>query len=222
MRCAGLLFVVGVGVGVFTMSANAGSESYYIYADVVDVEPLVERYTVTEPQQACSATNGSTAYSHSRHRHYGRANDHSYDYHQSYDNDREYAHAGSSHSSGAATLLGGVIGGLVGSQFGGGNGKKVLGIAGAIVGASVANQAARHRHDNYGSRGYYNSPNRNAHYRPQRCATVMESREIEEVTGYRVRYLYQGQEFVKRVDTDPGDRVRVQVQVTPVADGPAW
>ena len=98
-----------------------------------------------------------------------------------------------------------------GCCIGGGSGRKVLAITGAMVGASIANRARRHRHDSHSS-----------HYTPQRCTTVVESREVEEIAGYRVRYLYQGQEFVKRVDSDPGDRIRVQVQVTPVAEEPSW
>jgi uncharacterized protein YcfJ len=201
MRCARLIIVVGMsmGAGAFAVTATANPDSYYTYADVVEVEPLIARYTVTEPRETCSlAAHPPAEPADGRYRRY-RPEDHD--------------HA-NSHSSGAATLFGGVLGGLLGSQFGGGSGRKVLAIAGAMVGASIASNASRHRHGSYDSR--------HSRYTPQRCVSVVESREVEEVSGYRVHYLYQGQEFVKRVDTDPGDRVRVQVQVAPVVDAVAW
>jgi uncharacterized protein YcfJ len=206
MRCAAL--ILGAGIGVFAMTATASSDSYYEYADVVDVEPLIERQTVVEPREVCSvASHPTTRYERRYHRRYDRYQRHAFD--------RDYGHSGNWHGNGAATLIGGVLGGLVGSQFGGGNGKKALAITGAMVGASIANRASRRRHESYHT-GYGSS-----HY-PPRCTTVMDSREVEEIAGYRVHYLYQGQEFVKRVEHDPGDRIRVRVQVTPIADGSAW
>jgi len=191
----GLLnLLLGIGACVFATAAAAaaaaGSESYYVYADVLDVEPLIERRTVSEPHRSCGLARNP--------------------YDSSYrDYDRDHAHP--PRRNGAATIIGGVIGGLVGSQFGGGTGRKVLAITGAMLGASIANRARPHRHGSHTS-----------HDTPQRCTTVVESREVEEIAGYRVRYLYQGEEFVKRVDGDPGDRIRVQVQVTPVAEEPSW
>lgn len=204
MRCAALLLVLGVCVGVFAMNATASSELYYVYADVVDVEPLIERRTVSQPRETCSETSHrSSAHAHGNHRHY----DHRY---QEYDDGHDHTRRADSHGSGVARIIGGVIGGLVGSQFGGGRGSKALAVTGAILGASIGRRVSRHRHEAYASP-----------YVPQQCTTVMETREVEEISGYRVRYLYQGQEFTKRVDDDPGDRIRVQVQVTPVAAEPA-
>ena len=188
MRCCALL--IGAGAAVFAMAAGAGTAPYHVYADVVDVEPLIERHTVSVPSRDCFPNNGSAAYSQ---HHYSR-------------HDRSDAHSTRSRRSGVAGILGGVIGGLVGSQFGGGNGKKALAIGGALLGASSARRASRHRHE--------------SEYVRRRCATVMESRVIEEVAGYRVHYLYHGQEFVKRVDSDPGDRILVEVRVMPVATDP--
>jgi uncharacterized protein YcfJ len=201
---------MSLGAGAFAVTATANPDSYYTYADVVEVEPLIARYTVTEPRETCSLAPHPPA--ESADRRYRR-------YRPYRPEERDYAN---SHSSGAATLFGGMIGGLLGSQFGGGSGRKALAIAGAMVGASIANNASRHRHGRYDSRNSYDAYHRHSRHTPQRCVSVVESREVEEVSGYRVHYLYQGQEFVKRVDTDPGDRVRVQVQVAPVADAAAW
>ncbi|MDH3640982.1 MAG: hypothetical protein OES38_02745, partial [Gammaproteobacteria bacterium] len=123
-----VVLLVGVAAGLLSATALANSQSYYVYADVVDVEPLTQRSTVREPHEECTRESYVTSSygRHGRHRHHGRHGYHEDDYRRS-------------HGNGAATLLGGVIGGLVGSQFGGGNGKKVLAITGAMVGASIAN-----------------------------------------------------------------------------------
>ncbi len=104
-------------------------------------------------------------------------------------------------------LLGGLIGGAVGHQFGKGNGKKALTIAGAFAGASIASSASSgkyrdRRHDEY----------------TERCRVVRETREITTVEGYRVTYVYLGRQFVRTMDNDPGDRVRIRVQIQPVTD----
>lgn len=200
-----LVLLLGVAAGLFSATALANSQSYYVYADVVDVEPLIQRHTVREPHEECSRESYASSSSYGRNGRSGRHRHH----HGGYGYQQDYYRG--SHGNGAATLLGGVIGGLVGSQFGGGNGKKVLAITGAMVGASIANQASRRRHETYAS-----------HHAPQRCTTVTQSRRVETITGYSVRYHYQGQEFVKRVEEHPGDRIRVRVDVTPVVTEPGW
>jgi|SRR5882672_8101837 len=47
----------------------------------------------------------------------------------------------------------------------------------------------------------------------QRCRTVEAYSDL--VQGYDVRYLYQGREYVTRTATLPGDRIRVDVNVSP-------
>ncbi|MCZ6711013.1 MAG: hypothetical protein O7B25_11675, partial [Gammaproteobacteria bacterium] len=88
--------------------------------------------------------------------------------------------------------------------------RKVLTVAGAILGASIANQVSRDRRDWSDSHGQ------------RRCSTEFETREVEEIAGYLVHYRYHGQKFVKRMERDPGERVRVEVRVTPITSEPAW
>ena len=103
------------------------------------------------------------------------------------------------------SIVGGVLGGLVGNQFGGGNGKTALTAVGAVVGATIGNRAAHRR---------AHGP---AYYEPvERCRTVTEHEVVQEVTGYDVTYVYNGQEFVKRSRVRPGDTIPVKVEVTPV------
>ncbi len=104
-------------------------------------------------------------------------------------------------------VLGGIIGGVIGNRFGGGRGRDVMTVAGALLGASIGNDTAK----------------RNRPYYPGR--TVMERRcEVEQVThteerndGYRVTYEYAGHQFVTRSPVEPGATIRVRVRVEPVS-----
>lgn len=101
-------------------------------------------------------------------------------------------------------ILGGVVGGVVGNRFGGGDGKKAMTAVGTIVGAAVGNELAQDRR-----------PERSYSRIEQRCETVRVSHTEERIIGYRVRYRYNGEEYVTRTDSDPGRRLRVRVAVTP-------
>ena len=47
----------------------------------------------------------------------------------------------------------------------------------------------------------------------QRCRTVESYTDV--VQSYDVRYRYNGREYTTRMATDPGDRIRVDVNVAP-------
>ena len=49
----------------------------------------------------------------------------------------------------------------------------------------------------------------------QRCHTVSHNRVAEDVDGYRVTYRYNGETFIKIMDTHPGNRVPISVSVIP-------
>lgn len=104
----------------------------------------------------------------------------------------------------ASTLIGGLIGGAVGRQFGGGSGKDAMTAVGAIVGASVANQRNR-RHGNDYTRV------------ETRCRVAEEYFQEERITGYHVRYEYDGRIYATRTETDPGDTLNLRIAVSPVA-----
>ena len=111
----------------------------------------------------------------------------------------------------APRLVGGLIGGLIGSQFGGGRGQTALTIVGAMTGAAIAVRKP--------------SPTNNArNYRdrqtPGHCRTVWTKQEIKQVDGYRVTYRYKGQTFVRRMDEDPGNRIRIRVDVMALDNQP--
>jgi uncharacterized protein YcfJ len=110
-------------------------------------------------------------------------------------------------------VLGAVVGGVIGHQFGNSSGGRDRGTAaGAIVGGLVGNQVDRS-----------NAPppretvevervpvERNV----ERCRTINEVREA--TLGFDVLYDYRGRQFATRLPHDPGPRLQVRVDVTPV------
>ncbi|MEO0421897.1 MAG: glycine zipper 2TM domain-containing protein [Pseudomonadota bacterium] len=106
----------------------------------------------------------------------------------------------------AATLAGGVIGGLVGNQFGSGRGNTAATVVGGLLGATIANDVARNNRDR--DRGYSEEV--------RRCETVSEVRYEERVEGYDVTYRYNGRTYQTRTQNHPGDRIALRVSVTPV------
>ncbi len=102
-----------------------------------------------------------------------------------------------------APLLGGIIGGVLGNQIGHGDGRAVATVAGTLLGGSIGNDIR-------------NRQSHRAVEHVRRCRVVDEYHREERVAGYRVKYRYHGQTFVTRMDHDPGDEIRVRVQVTPV------
>lgn len=107
-------------------------------------------------------------------------------------------------------LVGAIIGGVVGHQFGSGRGNDAATVAGSLIGAAVGSDVARRKA--YES-GYYGSTR---HSRPvERCATRYRAHEEERIDGYRVVYRYHGQKYATRLPYDPGNRIRVRVDVRP-------
>jgi uncharacterized protein YcfJ len=105
-----------------------------------------------------------------------------------------------------APLAGGIIGGVVGNQFGGGRGKTALTIASALLGASIGND---HNGAHYrgGRRGVENV---------RRCETVDRYEQEQQLVGYRVKYSYEGQTYYTRTTEYPGKFIPVRVKVSPV------
>jgi len=152
------------------------SQAVYDYARVLSAEPIIRYVTVTTPVKECWQ---DTEYYTVR--------------------DRPPGITGK-------TILGAIVGGVIGHQVGGGRGHEVATVAGSLIGASVANNAAI-RNAGYGSREYS---------RPvTRCETNYQSREEERIDGYRVIYSYNGQKYATNTPQDPGRRLRIRVDVRP-------
>jgi uncharacterized protein YcfJ len=104
-------------------------------------------------------------------------------------------------------ILGGIIGAAVGNQIGRGDGRRVATVAGAVIGAAVGNNQAQRRVS-----GYSETRARDV----ERCSTRYEERYEERIEGYNVTYVYNGRQSTTRLPYDPGDRIRVRVDVRPV------
>jgi uncharacterized protein YcfJ len=106
---------------------------------------------------------------------------------------------GGDHGYGGA-ILGGIIGGVAGHQVGSGRGNDVATAGGAAVGALVGNELENR------NRPGYAAP---VEQTVQRCSTVDNYRD--EIRGYDVVYLYNGNSVHTRLPYDPGPTVRVNV-----------
>jgi uncharacterized protein YcfJ len=49
----------------------------------------------------------------------------------------------------------------------------------------------------------------------ERCDTHYRDRYVERIDGYQVTYAYAAREYVTRMPYDPGERIRVRVDVSP-------
>ena len=104
-------------------------------------------------------------------------------------------------------IFAGIVGGVIGNQFGHGHGRDAATAAGALLGYNMARDSQRRYGGYYGGRTY--------HTYEQRCATRTDYVRDERVTGYDVTYRYQGRTYHTVTDYHPGDRIRVEVNVSP-------
>jgi uncharacterized protein YcfJ len=110
--------------------------------------------------------------------------------------------------TGGSTLLGAVIGGVIGHQVGSGRGNDAATVAGTLIGAAIGNDSARRRHgDDYAVE---------RHARPvERCKTSYREHQEERIDGYRVTYRYNGQRYMTEMPYDPGNKLKVRVDIRP-------
>jgi len=101
-----------------------------------------------------------------------------------------------------ATVLGAVIGGALGNTVGKGDGRKAATIAGAVAGGAIAHDAAKRNGRDYVAT-------------EERCRIVDGGYEDRRVVGYDVEYRFRGEVYQARLGYDPGERLRVRVEVEP-------
>lgn len=120
---------------------------------------------------------------------------------------------------GAGTVIGAVLGGVVGHQAGGSDrARDAATVAGALIGGVVGNQVDRSRGVGYVAQpAYYHQPV--AVTRDVRRCDVVPTM-TQRLVGYDVRYVYAGREYVTRMAEAPGRTIRVNVNVTPGGFGP--
>ena len=94
---------------------------------------------------------------------------------------------------------------MVGNQIGTGRGRDAARIAGALIGGAIGNQVSHDR-----QRDYYGRERM-----VERCEVLYRDSWDERIDGYRVTYEYAGREYTTRMPYDPGERVRIRVDVRP-------
>lgn len=102
----------------------------------------------------------------------------------------------------AGTVLGAIVGGVLGNTVGKGDGRKAATVAGAVIGGAVGNNVGR------GDDRYYADTERH-------CRMVEDVSSERRVVAYDVQYRYRGDVYMSRLNYDPGDRLRVRVSVEP-------
>lgn len=111
------------------------------------------------------------------------------------------------HKSAEGMLAGGIIGGIVGHQVGKGRGKKLATAVGTILGAQIGHEAVN-SHSSPGHGDY-------VEYQ-QHCKTRQQVSYEEVIEGYDVTYRYKGEKYRIEMPYDPGKRIKMRIQVSPV------
>lgn len=195
---------VAVGLLLAAQGAAAGNhrgwerheararQADYDYARVIDVEPIMHRVRVSVPRRECYM---ETRYEEE-------------DYPPRDERPRGAA---------GPMILGGIIGAAVGNQIGRGDGRRAATVAGAIIGSAIGHDAADRRAARGEGRYAAYEPEPRS-YEVERCDTRYVEDWEERVDGYRVTYDYHGRRGVTRLPYDPGERIRVRVDVRPDDD----
>jgi uncharacterized protein YcfJ len=102
------------------------------------------------------------------------------------------------------TVIGAIAGGVLGHQVGSGHGNDAATVGGAILGGVIGNQVGR-QHDS----------NQQTDLDLSRCRRVGGG-GTGNIVGYDVRYVYRGQEYNTRLAGDPGRRIRVNPDGSPL------
>jgi len=116
----------------------------------------------------------------------------------------ETVHVRERRRSHTPTVVGAIIGGVLGNQIGSGSGRDVATAAGALLGGAVGHDASKVRD----GRAYPVTR--------ERCQIEREWRERTVDSGYRVTYEYAGRLHRTTMSHPPGDTIRVRVSVDPV------
>lgn len=103
-------------------------------------------------------------------------------------------------------IVGAILGGAMGYQFGDGSGQDVATVVGALLGGSIGHDMKVRKTGVHGKgSGVYQNV--------QRCQMVSEINTEERIVAYNVAYRYNGKLYTTTMDRDPGERVRVAISV---------
>ena len=187
------------GIGLTLVIPIAAAQAYGDVARVISATPLYERFSA--PRRECRTEQV-----------------------MAYEERRPVAPAPQpareSGGIGTGTVLGAIVGGVIGHQFGSSSAGRDHGTAaGAVIGGLVGNSM-----DRQAEAADYQRASRDAVVERvpvtrevQRCSDAADTRE--KIVGYDVRYEYNGREFRTRLPYDPGNELPVNVEVRPPAAG---
>jgi len=111
------------------------------------------------------------------------------------------------YQSHTGTILGTLIGGAIGNAVGHSKTNKKVGtVAGAILGGTIGRDMSRS--DNRYSKTEY--------VEEERCEVTHDVSYKDRIIGYDVTYKYRGKTYHTQMDTPPGKRIKVAVDVRPI------
>lgn len=122
--------------------------------------------------------------------------------------DEPVYHTRHQHTTAGGMLAGGIIGGIIGNQFGSGRGNKVATAVGTLIGAQVGHRAVN---------GDAQAEPELAGYE-EHCKTRYQVDYEEVLDGYDVTYKYRGRHYQLVMPYDPGKRIKMRIQFSPVID----
>jgi len=218
----------------FANDARVGNKKYTEYAQVLNVQPVYEEVYLQEPNQHCWTEREQliVGYQNLNSRHvypqnFNRRNNPRYNVRNNPLRPRGHRNNYRSQSRNSASgnaVIGGLIGGAIGNQLGRGHSRHTRTgstIVGAILGSAIANESGYR--STRQPRGYAVRESSRSRALPiyqsrdvKRCKEVINSRTEHRLQHYRVTYQYKGHRYVTQTQTDPGDRIEIQVSVTPV------
>lgn len=117
-----------------------------------------------------------------------------------------YARVERGQRSRTGTIFGAIVGGVIGNQFGSGNGRRAATVAGAALGGSIGRDIDRQNRD----------PDAYRVVSREQCRIERDYQETSVADGFRVTYEYAGRLYYTRTRHHPGDSLRIRVAVTPV------
>ncbi|MDQ3038893.1 MAG: glycine zipper 2TM domain-containing protein [Pseudomonadota bacterium] len=196
----------------------------YDYARVIRVDPVLGNFrsntTASYGSQRCHETQTAGGYSRDG---YGSAYGNGYQRDNRYQGQGGYygndQYGGSQYGVGTQTgrnvaaIVGGIAGAVLGSKIGGGTGSYAATAIGSMVGGMAGRQV-------------YERTQQNRYVRPG-VVRVCDPEPVGRDSGYYSRtgdsrssaydvtYEYNGRRYTRRMDYNPGNRVRVRVDVSP-------
>jgi uncharacterized protein YcfJ len=103
-----------------------------------------------------------------------------------------YSSGGYQQNNSGAAIVGGILGGVLGHQIGGGHGKDIATVGGAILGTFVGQNAAIANNQTYQSTSNYETR--------RNCVTKYSERSERKFMGYKNVAYYKGRKIVKYSD----------------------